>query len=281
MRDYRKLVSLLAITLLATAYNPATHSKPQTDRCALGVFPFLSAQRLENIFAPIAAELGKAVDCEFRYKSAPNFRSFMDRLRQRQYEVAFVQPFDYVRLAATHGYIPLAAQNASLVSIVVVRQDSGFTTLADLKGKTIALPPAVAAVSYLTKVALEDAGLDPASDVKLVYTKNHGSCLQQVLIGKASACGTVETIMRLFEKNNDIAMKWVAQAPVIPQSLFVVRDDVPLEDQQRLKQQLVEMRASGDAGKMFSVDGNPRIFRAMQDSEYDIVRRYWQRFKPR
>ncbi len=244
------------------------------------MFPFLSAQRLESIFAPIAAGLSKATDCNFHYSSTGNYRSFMDKLMKRKYDVAYVQPFDYVRVAVPHGYLPLAARDSRLTATLVARRDSTIESQEDLKGATIALPPAVAAVSYLTRAALESDGIDPNQDVKLVYTKNHGSCLQQVLIGKADVCGTVDTVANMFESNNNIKFTWVAQTPSIPQALFVVRDDIPPEQRKRLQQALLTMQLTPAGLRLFRNPDSDRIFRKIDDSEYDIVRRYWRHFQP-
>ena len=272
----RRLVILSAVCfVLAGGFAHAA-----AKQCSLGVFPFLSAQRLESIFAPIAAELSKATDCDFHYNSAGSYRSFMDKLKKRKYDVAYVQPFDYVRVAVPHGYLPLAARDSQLTATLVARRDKTIDTLEDLKGATIALPPKVAAVSYLTRAALENDGIDPDKDVKLVYTKNHGSCLQQVLIGKADACGTVDTVANMFEKHNHIKLKWVAQTPSVPQALFVVRDDVPPEQREQLLQAFLTMPLTPAGLRLFRNPENGRLFRKIEDKEYDVVRRYWRRFQP-
>ena len=252
----------------------------EVRQCSLGVFPFLSAQRLESIFAPIAARLSQASDCKFHYNSAGSYRSFMDKLKKRRYDVAYVQPFDYVRVAVPHGYLPLAARDSQLKATLVARQDNTIESLEDLKGATIALPPKVAAVSYLTRAALENDGIDPDKDVKLVYTKNHGSCLQQVLIGKADVCGTVDTVANMFESNNNIKLKWVAQTPSIPQALFVVRDDVSPQQREQLLQAFLSMQLTPAGMRLFKTPGSDRIFRKIEDDEFAIVRRYWRRFQP-
>ena len=272
----RRLVILSAVCFsLAGGFAHAA-----ARQCSLGVFPFLSAQRLESIFAPIAAELSKATDCDFHYNSAGSYRSFMDKLKKRKYDVAYVQPFDYVRVAVPHGYLPLAARDSQLKATLVARQEKTIETLEDLKGATIALPPKVAAVSYLTRAALENEGIDPDKDVKLVYTKNHGSCLQQVLIGKADACATVDTVVNMFEQNNNIKLKWVAQTPSVPQALFVVRDDVPPEQREQLLQAFLTMQLTPAGLRLFRNPENGRLFRKIEHHEYDIVRRYWRRFQP-
>ncbi len=277
-RYFLTAVVLLTTTMLIGNSAAFAHS---SEGCKMGVFPFLSSQRLETIFAPIAAQLGAVEECpSFHYHSAKTFESFMKNLGARKYEIAYIQPFDYVRLAVPKGYLPLAARNSQLVATLVARADTRFESLEQLRGKTIALPPPVAAVSYLTLAALAQAGIDPEQDIELVYTKNHGSCLQRVLIGKADACATVDTVIRLFENKNRLQMKWVAQTPAIPQTLFVVRDDISAASRQHLLQRLLTMQLDEEGRKLFQAGEGGQVFRAIDDSEYDKVRQYWRHLVP-
>lgn len=269
------------VALLCSGFGSPARSEHAEQGCKLGVFPFLSAQRLEKIYAPIAAELDKVMDCDLSYHSASTYSGFMDKLANREFEIAYVQPFDYVRLAVPNGYQPLVSRSSQLISTIVAKQDSGINTLSDLRGKVIALPPAVAAVSYLTRVALEAAGIDPDTDVELDYTKNHGSCMHKVLIGKADACGTVNTVIDLFEDKNRVKFKVVARSPAIPQALFVVRDDIDASTRKKLQQQFFTMQLSEAARRMFRQPQSGHTFRVIDDKEFESVRRYWQHFKSR
>lgn len=239
----------------------------------MGVLPFFSAHVVESVFAPIASELSTVVDCTYRYQSTVDFKTFMNKLADRDYDIAFIQPFDYVRIAVLKGYVPLVARNGVLRAVIVTRMDSEIRDLNDLKGKAIALPPEVAAISYLTRVALDNAGISP-DDVTLLYTKNHGSCMHKVLIGKVAACGTAPSPLRLFDEKNHHKMKVIAQSPSIPHALFVVRDDISKETYQKLQQKLLNISLSINAQKLFDIKSNSQPFRVVEENEYDIVREY-------
>jgi len=51
---------------------------------------------------------------------------------------------------------------------VVVRPDSGITKMADLRGKTIAIPAKGNMQDFIVRRGLEEAGLDPSKDVKFI-----------------------------------------------------------------------------------------------------------------
>ena len=70
-----------------------------------------------------------------------------------------------------------------------------------------------AAVSFLTTLALRDAGIDPKTGVKRFYGKNHYACLQSVVIGAADACGMAEGALRTIEKNEGRPAPGFASCP--------------------------------------------------------------------
>ena len=190
-----------------------------------------------------------------------------------------MQPFDYVRIAAQKGYIPLVTHSDNLNAIIITTANSRINTVHDLKGKTLALPPSVAAISYLSKIILEQANMDYSTDLTLVYTKNHASCMQLVLIGKVDACGVAAHPLRLFQKNNNLQLKQIAISPSIPHALFVIRDNVSDKLLKKLQQKMLTIKLSDDAQKLFIKEGTKNPFRLVNDNEYDTVRDYWNKYK--
>lgn len=75
----------------------AASANNQEKLCKMGVFPFISTQHLEDMFAPIAAQLSEVMGCALRFRSASSFESFMNKLRDGEFDVAFIQPFSTLR----------------------------------------------------------------------------------------------------------------------------------------------------------------------------------------
>ena len=279
----RAVLTVIVMTFVitpVTAQNSEQNPTPvntQDKSCSLGVFPFISAQRLESVFAPIAFQLDEVMNCSLRYRSAVDFKAFMKKVKNREFDIAFIQPFDYVRIAALQGYIPLAARKGSLHAILVTRTDSEIRNLSDLKGKALALPPAVSAMAYLGREMLKNAGLDTAEDMTLLYSKNHGSCLHKVSIGKVAACITAPTTLRLYESKTHQKFKVVTRSSAIPNALFVARADIPQEKIHQLQQKILNLSLNESAQKLFNTNKLAHPFRVVNDYEYDIVRMISQR----
>jgi len=237
------------------------------------VFPHFSAGQIENMFAPIAVDLSKALGRPVALKTKSSYVAFTTELDRESYDIAFIQPFDYVRAHDLHGYIPLARRGERLAALIAVKADSPLQTLADLKGKKLGLPPEVAAVSHLTKMALLQAHIDPRTDVTIQYYKAHDSCLQQVLIGEVAACGTAAYPIRFFENKWHVKFRVLAKSQSISHSLFVVHPRVPKSDREIILKTILSL-ADTETGRKLLEKGELKPFIAVTDAEYDSVREY-------
>ena len=238
-----------------------------------GVFPHLAAGQIETMFGPMAIEFSKALDRPVNLKTKPSFEAFMGELDKQAYDIAFVQPFDYVWAHDKHGYIPLARRGEPLAGLIVVKTDSPLHSLHELKGKKVGLPPEVAAVSHLTKMALLQAKLDPDTDTTLQYYKAHDSCLQQLLIGEVDACGTAAFPLRFFENKRNMKFRVLAETQAISHSLFIVHPRVSKKEREVLRKTILSW-AQTDSGKELLAKGELKPFVTVTDAEYNVVRAY-------
>ena len=192
------LLTLLTLAMAQTG-NAATAEKTTAEikgEYSIGVFPFLPPRQLEKVFAPLAKDLGDAINRKIVLRTNTTYHKFAENLDAEKFDIAFVQPFDYIRIADNLGYRPLVTRKNSLKAVLVVKPESPVNSVADMKGKHVAFPPNVAAVSRLMKAHFVNNGLKPGKDVKFSHHRSHVSCMQQVLIGEADACGTALPAIR-------------------------------------------------------------------------------------
>lgn len=265
---------------------PARAGEPEAEAApplVFGVLPMLPAARLEAVFAPIAGDLGRALGRPVRFRSAATYAKFAERLAQAEFDVAHVQPFDYVRTAARSGYLPVAARNDLLAAAAVVPVESAVTGLAMLAGRIVAMPPAEAAVALLGRAALLEAGLDPARDVTLRFFEDHHSCIHQAVIGSAAACFTGIQAARLYEASSGRKLRTIARSVPIPQTLFVVHERLPPPERERVRQALLGTRLEGLAPELaaFLAADARQPFVPVKDADYEVVRRLWRELEGR
>ena len=270
----RVLVSLLLV-LTAMWFGSASHAADAAatvqKEYVLGVFPHLPPRDLEDVFAPMANDLGTRVGRHVALRVNTTYERFTENLEKQEFDIAFVQPFEYVRIADQYGYRPLATRMEKLAAIVVVKPDSPLTNIAGLKGKRIALPPESAAVTHLFLGLLRAHAMDTAKDVKLSHHRSHVSCLQQVVIGEADACVTAAAALRFFQNKMGTEWKIIARSREIPHTLFVVHPRVPKKDQEALRARILSWGQT-DEGKTLLARGQLTPFTSISDSDYNVVR---------
>ena len=249
------------------------------DSLTFGVFPYLPTARMEQIFAPIAARFGELTGRPIVLRSRPDYGRFREQVKQQAYDILFIQPFDYIRVGAPNGYIPLARWVATddsddrgdLSAIMVARPDTGIESLQDVQNRAVAVPNLDAAVSLLGRYVLRNQRVN----AHIRSAGNHLACLQQVQVKRAAACITAWPPVKLFERKNGVKFKLVYQTRTIPSSLFAVHRRVPAEQRKLLQKELLSWRKGDPASAAYLSEGAWTRLYPATDKDYDIVRDIW------
>ena len=273
MPPHRRLLARLAsVTLLALSPLLAESQEPAASY-RLGIFPYMAPRQTVELFGPVAASMQDALKRPVRLESAATFADFTRELAAGRYDIALIQPFDYPDAVEKYGYLPLARLDAPLMARLVVRDDSRFQKIEDLRGTTLALPPAESAIARMVLRALHDNRLVPGRDIKVRHFGSHDSCLQQVWTSAASACGTAQVPLLVFEKRMQAALRPIHDTPSLPHSLFVVHRRVPAVHRIEL-QALVTGWNQNEAGlAMLKNLGFPGLV-VPKPAEYAAMRNY-------
>lgn len=273
---FRRCFLWLILSLFQTPYAVADNGG---NSLSFGVFPYLPTKEMEKIFAPIAARFSELTGQSVTLRSRPDYERFREQIAQQAYDILFVQPFDYVSVAANNGYVPLARWVASgdgddhgdLKAVIVAREDSTLKTIGDLQDKTVAVPNFDAAVSLLGRYALAKLGIN----VKLREAGNHIACLQQVQIKRSAACITAWPPVKLFEKKNGVKLHLIYTTDTIPSSLFAIHTRVPLQQRKLLENELLSWRSDNPNDTVYLSRGAWTRLYPATDKDYDVVRKIW------
>jgi ABC-type phosphate/phosphonate transport system substrate-binding protein len=247
-----------------------------------GVFPYVPVDNLEEIHAPIAKRFAEILGHPVKAESRPTFDLFRNAVENQRYDIIYIQPFGYIRSAAPHGYIPIARFVSSgdskfkgtIRAQFVTLSNSSIDQMSQLKHGVIAMPHADAAVSLLGVAYLKQYGLVDGINVKIKYQENHFSCLQQLIIHKASACVSALPAIRLFEADKKVSLKIFANSMSIPSSVIAVQQRIPAAQRLRLQQDIIGWHKTPQ-GKVLLHRAHLLGFIPTTDEDYDIVRHIW------
>ncbi len=271
------LTRFLRRLLLAGLLSPAVFAAEDSsyrDSLLFGVFPHMPATRLFQVFSPIADDFSRQLGRPVKLRSKSDFSDFEAELLSSSYDVALIQPLDYIWLHEKNGYLPLARRNTPLRTVIIVLKGSKLDRLEELRGKTLALASKRAAVTQIGDAALVAAGFDLDEDINRSFSRNHFACMQKVLTGQADACVTARRALAHWD---DVKMadrfEVIYEAPPMPHALFVVHPRVSEKDRLILKKTILSWPDT-EAGKRILSRGNLLPFVEAVDSDYDPVRHF-------
>ncbi len=258
-----KSYNILIFLILALTCNFSIAYAKKTDQYTFGVFPHMPVLKIIKVYQPIASNFTTQLNKRVTLSIQKNFNDYENSLKQGIYDIAFIQPFDYVH-AKKAGYLPVATRDGPLKTVLVVDKSSSIKSIKELNDKTIAYPPINAAVTRIIQRTLKKNNINS----KAVYTKNHFSCMQQVLINQATACATAVRALFYFEnikiKNR---LKIIYNAESISHALFVVHSRLPEKDRNKLKNIILNWHKSELGLKILSKI-KLKQFKEATDAEY-------------
>lgn len=266
------LLMMAVVPELVSAGDSAT--EPTQKSYVFGVFPHIPLAELLKVYTPIAENFEKGLNKPVELATRPSYEQFVDELNREAYDIAFIQPFDYPTAHDIHHYVPIARRISPLTAIFIVRKESPIQKLEDLRGKTLAEPAPSAAVTYLSRKALQNAGFDLKKDIKVVTGKNHISCIQMLLIGRADACTTVRPALEQYSDPKVFArFRIIYETPPVPHTLFIAHSRLSEAEIQKLQEIIISWPYNAE-GKAILSKGPLVPFVKALDSEYDVIRQF-------
>jgi phosphonate transport system substrate-binding protein len=189
MRKSAVAVSCLLLLLLLAAPASGQQNRERFQPLSFGVVPQQSATALVRSWGPFLAWLSRESGVPLTFATAPDIPEFENRLRAGAYDLAYMNPWHYVRFHEVAGYRALARQmDHSIQGLVVVAADSPITDIDMLRGQSLAFPaPRAFAASLLPRASLR------ARDIKITprYVSSHDSVYLSVAKGLYPAGGGI------------------------------------------------------------------------------------------
>jgi phosphonate transport system substrate-binding protein len=173
-----------------------------------GLFPYLTPQKLATGQVPLRDHLQQVGGRALTLATAPSNALFLERMRAGEYDLIFAAPH-FARMAERdHGFRRVAMTRYRVHGYVIVPAESPVRSLADLRGKRVAMPPRDAMVHLLALESLRAAGLEPGRDVTLREYDSNENALAAPVRGDAEAGATGHLVWQksgLRERTRSVA----------------------------------------------------------------------------
>lgn len=268
----RRKVLLGVATAAGVAWVGAlAHADSQGGVCTFGVFPYVPALKIGDMFAPMALDLGRALGTGVQLRTKDTFEKFASELDAGSYDIVLVHPFLYVDAHSKQGYTAIARVDQELRAVIVSRRPEPVASLRDLRGATIALPPKLAGVSYMLRLAMLDAGLRPGADIELRHYQTKISCLHAVAAGDAVGCVIPSFMTDQLEAIGKMQLRPVWQSAPSSSLVVAVHPRLPEVARGKLLKQMMAWRSHDAGRRLLAALAWPGVVSA-SDQDYDRIR---------
>ena len=174
---------LIPFLLLITGSHPAISAPPPP--LVFGIFPHLPARQIVEAYRPLADELEKQLRRRVVIYSARDYKTFVARTRQGEYDIILTAPHLAWLARQEAGYQPLMKYAQPVHGLLVVKIDSPFNSVKALRGHTIAIADAIAVTVLAVQDEISKQGTQPDVDYRTVESGTHLNAVMQVLNGHA------------------------------------------------------------------------------------------------
>lgn len=244
----------------------------------MGVFPRLNASETTTRYAPLADHLGKRLGREVSLVTSKDFRSFWQGIEEQRYEIVQYNQYHYIRSAKTYRVIAHNKEfgKSTLAGALYVRKDSGITSLAQLRGRTVLFGGGEdAMIGYIAPIYMMlQAGLRK-DEFKSNFAVNPINSVIGVYRKQADAAGSGDGAIEQPVLKNAINTDELAILAVSEELLhlpWAVRRTMPAKLREAIQSALVDLENSEAGRKVLKSAVLTGIGKA-DDKDYDPHRK--------
>ena len=245
-------------------------SKSPPREYTFGIGPTQSATELAKRWTPIMQYLSEKSGVTLIFKSANDIPTFQQQMREGVYDLAYINPYNYLQDHQSTGYNAFAREkDGKLFGVLVVKKDGPVKNVEHLNGKTIAFPtPAAIAATWLPLAMLKDKGVQ----VTPQYVNSMDSVYRSVAKGLFPAGGGE---MRTFgsidpEVKNELQILWTSEA--LPPFAFEAHPRVSAKDVNKIQKAMVAMEKDSQGMALLKAI-NFKGIEIADDAEYNDMRK--------
>lgn len=243
----RWLSSLLGVALSAAALGPQALAQSGRVR-AFGVVPYLTARRIEQLYAPIAPVIQRALGERVVLLSAPNYATFFERCGAGEYDVIATSPALGRLAELEQGYVRTVRPRTELEPLLVVAKTSPLQRVQELRGAVVTAADPLATITVAARRFLAQSGLTPGRDVQVRPMGSHANSLAALLHGESAAAIVSVTALKQLGGDYAARVRVLAAVPPTPPLLYLAHGRLGAATIERLAQELMRFANDDPAG---------------------------------
>jgi len=279
MQQFKKILVFILGGLLILTSNSAALAAQVDEDLIMGVFPRRNAIDTMKLFTPLAKHLSVELGRNVRLETAKNFPVFWKKVQNGKYDIVHYNQYHYVKSNEKYGYQVFAKNEefggSTIAPAIVVRKDSGITSLQDLKGKKIVFGGGKKAmVAYVgSTVMLRNAGLNKGDYIE-EFAKNPPNATFATFYKRADASGvgnvalSIPVVKKRIETDQ---LKYVEVGNNLPHIPWAYKESLSDELKAGISRVMLSLNGT-PKGKGILKKARLTDISPAKDKEYDIIR---------
>jgi phosphonate transport system substrate-binding protein len=229
-----------------------SYVEAQEDSIIIGLLPEMNVFKQKQRFDPLAVYLTERMGIEVRLTILSRYGNIIERIKEEKIDGAFLGSFTGALSISQLGVEPLARPinmdgTSTYYGHIFVKKNSNIKTVADMKGKTLALVERATTAGYIFPLAwFKRQGVDDIGSYfsDHFFTGSHDGAIDAVLNNKADVGAAKNTIYERMQKSYPrIAEELVilTSSPRVPSNGLCVRENLPEQHKKKLKDLLLNL----------------------------------------
>ncbi|WP_283758014.1 phosphate/phosphite/phosphonate ABC transporter substrate-binding protein [Roseofilum casamattae] len=233
----------------------------------------------EPFRAALAASLGRTVE----FYPVDGYTAVAAPLQSGELDIALIGPSEYVLLRARTNAIPaIGISRPGYYSAIAIRSDSSIQSVADLKGKTIAMYQVGSTSGHLGPThILVEAGLNPKTDYQVQMLGREGS-FAALRNGEVDAwAGPAGDYQKYLQnaQSSGVTFPLLEKGPPLPSDTLIVSSRMKPETIAQLRDRILVngeslVAALGSTPENFKYQQSTLV--PVEDSNYDSIREVYR-----
>lgn len=252
----------------------------------LAVTDMVGLEELQREFGPFKTELEKATGYSIEFLPVTNRSAALEALRFKKVDFVLTGPAEYVVMQKrAQSNVVVGLYRPDYFSMIVVKADSPYYSLKDLKGQHIGMGSVGSTSRHLGPLqVLADAGLDPRQDltithtnVRVVWEALKKGDVQAVGIGRSDYDSLLEKEAETTGglRRNDFRI--LARSPDLPNDLLMAGAHVPAKTVETMREAIGKQSDALIAAILLGADHvkrykGMRFLTNIADKDYNVVR---------
>lgn len=238
-----------------------------------GVFPNLTAKQVVENYRPLADALERQLQRRIVIYSARDFKTFVARTRQGEYDLLLTAPHLAWLARQDTGYRPLLKYAQPVRGLLVVKSASPFFEEEALRGRLIATADSIAVVVLALQVELAAHGLRRNIDYQSVDSGTHSNAVMQVINGRADGAMLGLHPYKLMSPDIRRQLRVITETPPLSSLMYLTHPRLRDAEAQSIRKALLQFAATAE-GQAFMLRGGYGGFADVDGSELRAFRPY-------